>query len=376
MSITVECVQDRVPVGFKFIPTDSELVTQYLLKKLQQEKAEDSIFLCHRIKEIEFYDYTPAQLEATYKVPGEKMTHFFSKRKMTSRLRFVAGNSGFWKKTGASANIYDGVGSGWTGFKESFRFFQRSEGPTTWLMEECTIVFIEKLSAISGPGDQTATAKTKEWVIHKIYEIGNNRNIDEDPLKDIQFINSGFNIFEHPIVQPATSVDEYLDSLPAGFRFSPSDKELVVDYLRRKVFNQPLPCDLIHEDHVYRYHPKQLVDPEFYKPKRGETCWYFFTTANGDMLKQSLGCCHWKRGRVQTVVNFNEESGGEMVVVSGLRTTLTFFENENNANWKMHHTTAGSCAKYSKSKDQDSGSRSSSGHSAFSRFPDYFYSHH
>lgn len=37
-----------------------------------------------------------------------------------------------------------------------------------------------------------------------------------------------------------------LQQLPPGFRFKPTDVELVVQYLRRLVFGVPLPAAIIH----------------------------------------------------------------------------------------------------------------------------------
>lgn len=47
--------------------------------------------------------------------------------------------------------------------------------------------------------------------------------------------------------------------LPPGFRFHPTDEELILQYLRRKVFSCPLPSSIIPEiDHLYNYDPWDL----------------------------------------------------------------------------------------------------------------------
>lgn len=44
-------------------------------------------------------------------------------------------------------------------------------------------------------------------------------------------------------------------SIPLGFRFEPTDAELM-DYLLKKINSLPLPCEfVIHEVDVYAYHP-------------------------------------------------------------------------------------------------------------------------
>ena len=50
-----------------------------------------------------------------------------------------------------------------------------------------------------------------------------------------------------------------LDSLPPGYRFNPTDGEIIVDYLRKKVDHQPLPMDKIIEVNLYDHDPDQLA---------------------------------------------------------------------------------------------------------------------
>lgn len=44
-----------------------------------------------------------------------------------------------------------------------------------------------------------------------------------------------------------------MDSIqvPAGFRFHPSDKELLNFYLKPKVYGNKIPCDIIVEKQIY-----------------------------------------------------------------------------------------------------------------------------
>ena len=46
--------------------------------------------------------------------------------------------------------------------------------------------------------------------------------------------------------------------LPPGFRFHPTDEELVVHYLRRKVHSSPLPTFIIPEVDVFKSDPWDL----------------------------------------------------------------------------------------------------------------------
>ncbi|KAL5135312.1 NAC transcription factor 29 [Glycine soja] len=61
--------------------------------------------------------------------------------------------------------------------------------------------------------------------------------------------------------------------LPPGFRFHPSDEELIVHYLRNKVASSPLPASFITEIDLYKYNPWELPSKALF----GEDEWYFFT---------------------------------------------------------------------------------------------------
>ncbi|XP_022139671.1 NAC transcription factor 25-like [Momordica charantia] len=47
-------------------------------------------------------------------------------------------------------------------------------------------------------------------------------------------------------------------NLPPGFRFHPTDEELVVHYLKRKATSLPLPVAVIAEVDLYKYDPWEL----------------------------------------------------------------------------------------------------------------------
>lgn len=46
--------------------------------------------------------------------------------------------------------------------------------------------------------------------------------------------------------------------LPPGFRFHPTDEELVVHYLKRKAASAPLPVTIIAEIDLYKFDPWEL----------------------------------------------------------------------------------------------------------------------
>ena len=65
----------------------------------------------------------------------------------------------------------------------------------------------------------------------------------------------------HTIIQLAMEMERDAEAelnLPPGFRFHPTDEELVLHYLCRKATNQTLPVPIIVEIDLYKYDPWQL----------------------------------------------------------------------------------------------------------------------
>lgn len=84
-------------------------------------------------------------------------------------------------------------------------------------------------------------------------------------------------------------------SLPAGFRFHPTDEELVMHYLCRKCAAQPISAPIIAEIDLYKFDPWELPEMALY----GEKEWYFFSPRdrkypNGSRPNRAAGTGYWK----------------------------------------------------------------------------------
>ncbi|KAL8216923.1 hypothetical protein R6Q57_023760 [Mikania cordata] len=60
------------------------------------------------------------------------------------------------------------------------------------------------------------------------------------------------------MVVDSTVEGDNLDSLPIGYRFVPTDEELI-SYLLKKIKNETLPKTEISGAHIYGDHPKDLA---------------------------------------------------------------------------------------------------------------------
>ncbi|PON89699.1 NAC domain containing protein [Trema orientale] len=123
--------------GFRFHPTDEELVGFYLKRKV--EKKPISIEL---IKQIDIYKYDPWDLPKVSNV-GDKEWYFFCirgrKYRNSIRPNRVTG-SGFWKATGIDKPIYSvKEPHDCIGLKKSLVYYRGSAGKgtkTDWMMHE------------------------------------------------------------------------------------------------------------------------------------------------------------------------------------------------------------------------------------------------
>ncbi|KAK4483422.1 hypothetical protein RD792_010609 [Penstemon davidsonii] len=126
----------------------------------------------------------------------------------------------------------------------------------------------------------------------------------------------------------------YVEDFPSGYRFQPTDDELIVYYLKKKIKNEPIPYSKIHEADIYKHNPQELSET-FSHP--GEKKWYFFTPRerkylNGSRPNRAAGSGYWKATGADKAIHHN----GELV---GLKKSLVFYEGRppkgKKTNWLM-----------------------------------------
>ncbi|KAK6794005.1 hypothetical protein RDI58_007458 [Solanum bulbocastanum] len=85
--------------------------------------------------------------------------------------------------------------------------------------------------------------------------------------------------------------------LPPGFRFHPTDVELIMYYLKRKIMGKKILFEAISELNIYKFSPSDLPDKCCYKSKDLE--WYFFCPserkyASGFRMNRTTETGFWK----------------------------------------------------------------------------------
>ncbi|KAE8705372.1 Protein FEZ [Hibiscus syriacus] len=159
--------------GFRFHPTDEELVGFYLKRKIQQRPL--SIEL---IKQLDIYKYDPwdlPKLAAT----GEKEWYFYCPRdrkyRNSARPNRVTG-AGFWKATGTDRPIYSLEGTTkCIGLKKSLVFYKGRAAKgvkTDWMMHEFRLPSLTDSAPPKRYLDKCLPANDS-WAICKIFKKTN-----------------------------------------------------------------------------------------------------------------------------------------------------------------------------------------------------------
>ncbi|KAL5230688.1 hypothetical protein ABZP36_029464 [Zizania latifolia] len=131
--------------------------------------------------------------------------------------------------------------------------------------------------------------------------------------------------------------------VPPGFRFHPTEEELVGYYLARKVTSQRIDLDIIQELDLYRIEPWDLQERCKYGGHGGDeqTEWYFFSYKDrkypsGTRTNRATAAGFWKAtGRDKPVL-----SSSPPTRVIGMRKTLVFYKgrapNGRKTDWIIH----------------------------------------
>ncbi|KAI4330784.1 hypothetical protein MLD38_029037 [Melastoma candidum] len=131
--------------------------------------------------------------------------------------------------------------------------------------------------------------------------------------------------------------DEDRGEVLPGFRFHPTDEELVGFYLRRKMENKPLSIELIRQVDIYKYDPWDLPKVSTV----GEKEWYFFCI-RGRKYRNSIrpnrvtGSGFWKATGIDKPIY----SSGNRQVCIGLKKSLVYYRGSagkgTKTDWMMH----------------------------------------
>ncbi|KAL0716256.1 hypothetical protein Bca4012_065578 [Brassica carinata] len=124
-----------------------------------------------------------------------------------------------------------------------------------------------------------------------------------------------------------------------GFRFHPTDEELVMYYLKRKICKRKLRVSAIGVVDVYKFDPEELPGQSVLKT--GDRQWFYFTPRSRKYPNAARsGRCtttgYWKATGKDRVISYNSRS-------VGLKKTLVFYRGRaptgQRTDWVMHEYT-------------------------------------
>ncbi|OIW10285.1 hypothetical protein TanjilG_28036 [Lupinus angustifolius] len=153
----------ELPPGFRFHPTDEELIVYYLCNQATSKPCPASI-----IPEVDIYKFDPWELPSKTDF-GENEWYFFSprERKYPNGVRpNRATVSGYWKATGTDRAIHSG--SKHIGLRKSLVFYKGKPPKgikTDWIMHEYRLVESKREAS-----RQLGSMRLDDWVLYRIYK--------------------------------------------------------------------------------------------------------------------------------------------------------------------------------------------------------------
>ncbi|XP_041991421.1 NAC domain-containing protein 104-like [Salvia splendens] len=175
----------NLPPGFRFYPTDEELLVHFLHRKATLLPYHPDV-----IPDLDLYPYDPWDLDGKAMSEGKKW--YFYSRRTSNRVT----ESGYWQSMGVEDAIYSSGGKK-IGVKKYSTFYigEPSEGvKTNWIMHEYKVSSSRKKTSNS-------MIDHSKWVVCRVYEEEEDGGgtelscLDEvflslDDLDEISFPNS------------------------------------------------------------------------------------------------------------------------------------------------------------------------------------------
>ncbi|KAJ0940261.1 putative transcription factor NAM family [Helianthus annuus] len=176
--------QSKVPPGFRFHPTEEELLNYYLRKKVAYEKIDLDV-----IRDVDLNKLEPWDIQEKCKIGSTPQNdwYFFShkdKKYPTGTRTNRATAAGFWKATGRDKVIYSSVTR--IGMRKTLVFYkgraphgQKSE----WIMHEYRLDEITNQDAC---GSNLCDATQEDgWVVCRVFKKKNYHKALESPQRPI-----------------------------------------------------------------------------------------------------------------------------------------------------------------------------------------------
>ncbi|RRT73116.1 hypothetical protein B296_00006122 [Ensete ventricosum] len=203
----------ELPPGFRFHPTDEEIITHYVTPKIINHS-----FTARAMGEVDLNKCEPWDLPSKAKIGGKEQYFFCQRdRKYPTGLRTNrATEAGYWKATGKDKEIYWGKGV-LVGMKKTLVFYKgrapRGE-KTNWVMHEFRLEGTYPL-----PNLPKLLSLQDEWVVCRVFH--KNNALKKSPINSFEDDPSPLPLMDPPY-HPSTSFINHdrifdLKAIPPGF---------------------------------------------------------------------------------------------------------------------------------------------------------------
>ncbi|XVF59743.1 hypothetical protein PTKIN_Ptkin07bG0300500 [Pterospermum kingtungense] len=195
-------MESCVPPGFRFHPTDEELVGYYLRKKVASQKIDLDV-----IRDIDLYRIEPWDLQESCRIGYEEQNewYFFShkdKKYPTGTRTNRATIAGFWKATGRDKAVYDK--SKLIGMRKTLVFY-KGRAPngqkTDWIMHEYRL-----------ESDENGPPQEEGWVVCRAFK----KKITGQS-KSIEGWDSSYFYEEASVISSVVDPIDYISRQPQQF---------------------------------------------------------------------------------------------------------------------------------------------------------------
>ncbi|KAG2316849.1 hypothetical protein Bca4012_067754 [Brassica carinata] len=164
----------NLPPGFRFFPTDEELVVHFLHRRA-------SLLPCHPdvIPDLELYPYDPWDLPG--KALGEGRQWYFYSRKTQERVT----SNGYWESMGIDEPVFTSSTHKKVGIKKYLTFYL-GDSQTNWVMQEYSLPDASSSSGRSSKRSSRGSTSSgrkpdySKWVICRVYEQNGSEEEDDD----------------------------------------------------------------------------------------------------------------------------------------------------------------------------------------------------
>nr|WGW06091.1 NAC transcription factor [Liriodendron chinense x Liriodendron tulipifera] len=183
MSLSVVNGQSRVPPGFRFHPTEEELLHYYLRKKVAYEKIDLDV-----IRDVDLNKLEPWDIQEKCKIGSAPQNdwYFFShkdKKYPTGTRTNRATAAGFWKATGRDKVIYSSFKR--IGMRKTLVFY-KGRAPhgqkSDWIMHEYRLDDHSDTMSISNASSSSGEMTQEEgWVVCRVFKKKNHHKTLDSP---------------------------------------------------------------------------------------------------------------------------------------------------------------------------------------------------